>query len=238
MLKPVLHLYSVNLDVAASLVDFCWGMLDHGEKQRANRFRFLELKKRWIVSRASLKEILAQYSTLTAVNLRFDHEEYGKPVLASQAGKSTLHFNLSHSHDLALVGITRVAPIGVDLEYLRPISDWRNVAKRFFSPKEYKQLTAVPENERERAFYCCWTRKEAVIKSTGEGLSARLDSFDVSFVPEEPAEVIKCHRPGTRDSRWQLTHLNVADSFVGAVALQCAQDVEIDDCGRWRVGGS
>lgn len=235
---PVIDLYSVSLDAPGSQLDICWRMLDRGEKERANRFRFPQLKKRWLVSRAGLKDILAQYCSLTPENVRFEHEQYGKPLLADRTGEPNLHFNLSHSHNLALVGVTRVAPIGVDLEYLRPVSDWRNVAKRFFSPNEYRQFMRVPANQRERAFYCCWTRKEAVIKATGEGLSARLDSFDVSFAPGEPTEVIKSHLPGPAASRWQLTHLNVADGFVGAVALQSAQDIDIENYGPWRFGGA
>jgi len=225
-------LHSIKLDASASQQDACWRLLNRDEKALADRFRFPQLSSRWITARAGLKQVLSHYCSSSPEHLRFDHERYGKPVLA----ELNLHFNLSHSHDLALVVVTRAAPVGVDLEYQRPLPDWQDIAEFCFSPSEYRQLLMLSEAQRQTAFYCCWTRKEAVAKATGEGLSARLKSFDVSLVPGEPAAVISDIQPGPFAGPWQLEHLDVADGFVGAVALQCSQDVVIEDHGPWRIG--
>ena len=231
MITPSVHLYSFTLDVSASRLDAHWGLLNRGEQARASRFRFPQLKNRWVAARANLKHILSQYCLSPPEQLRFDYEKNGKPVLAEQSAPPDLYFNLSHSHNHALLGVTRLAPIGVDLEYQQAIPDWQDLARHFFSRCEYRQLMTLPEAQRQKAFYCCWTRKEAVVKATGEGLSAALSSFDVSVAPHEPAEVIADTHPNPRADRWQLKHLEVGDDFVGAVALRSSQDFVIEEFG-------
>ena len=97
------------------------------------------------------------------------------------------------------VAVTPVAPLGVDVEFEKPLTDWRAVAARFFSPAERAQLAALAEADREHGFYRCWTSKEAVIKATGEGLSAELTAFDVSL--GEP-RVLSDRSRGGSARRW------------------------------------
>ena len=86
-----------------------------------------------------------------------------------------------------------------------------------------------------RAFYCCWTRKEAVIKATGEGLTADLKSFDVSIDCDQPAMVTNKSGETGNSGDWFLHDLDFGDQYVGAIALECATGVELRDHGnvRW-----
>lgn len=231
-----IHVHAVRLDVAPSKRSICWGIISDDERERAGRFAFQELRDRWSVSRAGLRAIVASYVGSSPRQLRFASEELGKPVLADSCAGAGLHFNLSHSDNLAVVAVTKIAPIGVDVELVRSIPDWRGVAGRFFSRSENAALARVDERQREHAFYNCWTRKEAVIKTTGEGLSARLDAFDVSLVPGEPATVLCDRRGADQMQPWRLQHLDPADGFVGAVATQCPNEVTVTFHGYWKIG--
>ena len=113
---------------------------------------------------AALHAILRAH---TAAPLDFARRERGKPYLPHSPA---LKFNLSHSHGMALVGVALDVEIGVDIERLRPLAEHQAIAERFFPPSEARALAAAPEREREREFFRRWTRIEAMLKATGEGL--------------------------------------------------------------------
>ena len=121
--------------------------------------------------------ILAGVTGGAPAGLRFDYSIHGKPSLTGT--NAALHFNLSHSDGLAALGVSHMRVLGVDIEHERPLKE--DIAERFFSRGEVAALRALPEAERLAAFYRCWTRKEAVVKAIGEGLSRPLDSFDVTL---------------------------------------------------------
>jgi 4'-phosphopantetheinyl transferase len=208
--------------------------LSADECLRADRFATPRLRDRWLVSRAGLRDILGTYCHTPPGSVQFVTEQNGKPVLAGEDSGAGWHFSLSHSDAIAAVAVTKGGPVGVDVEYLRPIADWRRVARRFFSESENAQLSTVGVNQRELAFYCCWTRKEAVIKATGEGLSAELDSFDVSLEPGQPAAVLRDRSDYRWSGPWQLRHFEGED-FVGAIAIQSADSVEVANRGLWSI---
>jgi 4'-phosphopantetheinyl transferase len=119
----------------------------------------------------------------------FTSGRHGKPALSD----STLRFNLSHSHHLALFAISRDLTIGCDVELHdeRFLTD--NIAEHFFSPAEIAELRALPAADQGAAFFAGWTRKEAYIKARGLGLSLPLASFDVSLAASaQPALTRGC----------------------------------------------
>lgn len=110
----------------------------------------------------------------------------------------------STCHGLALYAITRRREIGVDVERVIPWFADDQIAEQFFSPRERAKLCSLPIKMRTKAFFNCWTRKEAYIKAKGEGLSLSLDQFDVSLDPEEPAALL---RPIDEGLCWSLRKL-------------------------------
>lgn len=210
----------VGLDIGESTLARCRAMLSEDETKRASRFVFPRVANRWIIARARLRETLSYYCGTPPRKILIAEEERGKPVLARWSSDPGIHFNLSHSSDAAVIAISRLAPIGVDIELVRPIGDWKAVARRTFSPRENADLFGLPEALRMQAFYRCWTRKEAIIKATGEGMSARLDSFDVSCVPGDLPKVLADNSEDGRYANFQLRHFGVGDRYVGAVAMQ------------------
>ncbi len=234
MRETAIHVHAVNLDVTPPELGACREFLSEDEQVRAGSFAYQELRDRWTVSRATLRAILGRYVESAPSDLQFEHADFGKPYLAGESSHN-IFFNLSHSDNVALVAVTATAPVGIDVERVRAIPDWNRVANRFFSSSENAALSGVDQQHRERAFYNCWTRKEAIIKATGEGLSACLDAFDVTLEPGEPAAVLHDRRSVNNGQTWRLQHLDPADEFVGAVALQCTGDVTVNYHDYWQM---
>lgn len=142
------------------------------------------------------------------------------------ARTSGLHFNLAHSDQLALLAVTRVAALGVDVERIRPFANALGIAERFFSAGETTAFEALPPGAREEAFFHLWTRKEAWLKATGEGIAASLSKIEVTFLPTEPPGVRAIAGDPVAGKAWSICPLKPADGFVGALAIQ-ALDVQL-----------
>jgi 4'-phosphopantetheinyl transferase len=193
--------------------------LSPSELERASRFHFDEHRTRFIVGHARLRQLLGRYLSIPADSIEFERGTNGKPQLAGEAVATGLEFNLSHSDELSLTAITRGKPVGIDLEHVRPLSDANDLVRRFFSKREAAAFAIMPEDQKPFAFFRLWTRKEAWLKATGEGITYLLDQVEVSFAPGEPAQLVKLPEgwPGAED--WSLCHLEPGLAYVGAVAL-------------------
>lgn len=173
------RLWQVDLDAtpAAQAV----ASLSEAEWERARRFVFKRDRNRFIAAHAALRETLSSQCGIPASMLEFALGPFGKPMLAEDAG---LRFNLSHSQSVALIAVCDDAEVGVDVELLRPMPDAEALADTYFSAAERRALAALPPESRDRAFLCCWTRKEACLKATGMGLSVDTRSFEVGVSPD------------------------------------------------------
>jgi 4'-phosphopantetheinyl transferase len=193
------------------------GLLATDETARAERFRFDVHRHRYIAGRGALREVLGAYLERPPQNLRFAYGPRGKPWLPEHRA---LHFNLSHSEDQALLGVTTVAELGVDIERIRPLSDLEAVARRFFAEGEVERLFALPPAQWPDAFFRCWTRKEAYLKAVGEGLAIPLDRFEVTLTAHEPVRFLAFRDPAERVEDWSLYHLEPVAGYMAAVALR------------------
>ncbi len=204
------------------------------ERQRAARFVFARDRQAYIASRGILRNILAHYTQAAPEALVFDYNHEGKPVLAAGCGGDWLHFNVTHSAQLALYALRRGGAVGVDVEQMRDLEDLEALAESTFSAAETAALRSLPVYQHVEAFFTCWTRKEAFIKAVGKGLSYPLKDFDVSLRPGDPPRFL---RIANEDSgSWSLAELRPADGFIGAVAVP-APKVSVH-MGWWTVAGS
>ena len=163
-----------------------------------------------------LRDILARYLQCKPKELSFSINKYGKPVIDGQKRE----FNLSHSGNYVLIAVAQERKVGIDVEKIRSNMEIENMASRFFSPIEASELMALPPEQRDLAFFNCWTRKEAYIKAQGLGLSLPLDSFDVSLSPGEPA-ILRATRPDAEEaSRWTLFSLDVDPRYAATLAVE------------------
>jgi 4'-phosphopantetheinyl transferase len=179
-----IHVWRVPLDAAEGPPPTA------GEVARAARFHGVDLQRRYLRSHAALREILAGY---TDARLDFAVSANGKPFLP---GAPDIQFNLSHSREMALVAVTLELEVGVDVEWIRPMPDYREIADRFFPPAEAAQVAD------EDDFFRRWTRLEAVAKACGTG---------VYGIAVEPS------------GEWTIEELAAAPGYAAAVAAPRAR---------------
>lgn len=189
------------------------------ELERARSFSSREHAARWIVARGVLRVLLGTYLETHPARLRFRYDEHGKPSLAGL----DLHFNLSHSADLAAYAFARTRRLGLDIEWMRPAFAATRLARRKFAPGEYEVLQALPADEQRRAFFTCWTRKEAYIKAHGKGIAYGLGSFEVSLRPGERAEVLKDRLDPGAGERWSMQDVAFGEGYAGALVIERAE---------------
>jgi 4'-phosphopantetheinyl transferase len=200
-------------------------VLSAEERQRAGRFLTGEPRRRYVVSRLVLRRILGACLGVAPDQVRIESNMLGKPQLA---GGERIDFNLAHSGDLLLVAVARAIRVGVDVERIRPLNDAQAIARRFFSPHEADWLQERQDAERDRAFFRLWTRKEAVLKATGEGISSGLDTISVLGADGTFPDTVRRRGAGVEEAVWALIELEPANGFVGALACPAqARPVEL-----------
>lgn len=188
-------------------------LLSADERARADRFRRDRDRDRYIVGRGMLRTLLGRYLRADSSSLRFHYSPHGKPELPD----APLHFNLAHSHDLAVLAIAEHGPVGVDIEWLRGIRERDGIVGRFFSEPEQRVYEALPEALRLHAFFRGWTGKEAYLKAIGKGLAGPLEGVVIAIDPREPARL--CGLAGDDVSRWTLRGFEPVPDYLGAVIV-------------------
>src|SRR5690349_17768215 len=165
------HLWSAPLPAPPELIQEGTSLLSDRERAKAKGFHRQIDRDRYLTSHLLLRRLLSRYTGIRPDELRFHTNPFGKPSLEPMSDAENIQFNLSHAGDLALCGLTRLGRIGVDLEPIREPLEMLSIAHRFFTPGEAAKIEGLPPGPRERAFYACWTRKEAFVKARGDGLS-------------------------------------------------------------------
>lgn len=209
-----IDIWSTHLDLSEQEVKAFAQTLSADEISRAKKFTFANKYREYVVSRGLLRAALASLTSNRAKDFHFDYTEHDKPYLQSV----DISFNVSHSHDFALVAIGLKRNIGVDIEKIRENVEYEKLAKRFFSGFEHAALMQVPKRQRERVFYTIWTRKEAFVKAIGKGIAFGLSEFDVSIEADEPAALLRTRWDEKAVEKWKLANISVEDGYVAALA--------------------
>lgn len=201
------------------------------ERERAARYRFDADRRRFAWTRGILRALLASYVDCLPDQIHFGTAFKGKLHLSAShhPAHGGLRFNVSHSHEWALIALARDREVGVDVEHHRPLHhDLFDIAARFFAPAEVGALRALAPAEQEPAFFRIWSRKEAYIKATGEGVSAGLDTFEVSIGIHPAVSLRVLGRPADA-ARWMMRSLDVGPDYGAALAVEAIEgrDVEL-----------
>jgi len=160
--------------------------LPEPERERAVAFLRDDAAGRWVASRWALRQVLSRYLKEPAATIALELGENGKPQLGDRA--SGLHFNLSHSGDLALVAVARGREVGVDVEEVESDRDLLAIAERALTPEAVAEIRAAAPADQPLAFYRAWTRHEARLKCLGVGLGGADSGAPVALVDLEAAQ--------------------------------------------------
>ena len=182
LIRPALSRGAVHvflLRLAAFDADALTANLCPTEKARAARLKVAKARAQFIITRAVLRQLLANYLGIAPRALAFTEGPGGKPALSSDWRQKRIEFNVSHAADYALLALGLGNRLGVDIESVKRQVDYRALANRFFSAAEQEAFKKLPAGAACAAFYRVWSRKEAFLKATGQGLAGGLAGFSV-----------------------------------------------------------
>ncbi|MDR3635522.1 MAG: 4'-phosphopantetheinyl transferase superfamily protein [Isosphaeraceae bacterium] len=222
--RDEVHVWRIALDPPGHIVERLASFLSADEQARAARFLALIHRTRFQVARGTLRAILGRYLGREPGRIEFAYGEHGKPFLPG----IDLRFNMAHSKDVALLGVSDGRELGIDIEAVRPLEDAERIVARFFSAREQADFFRVIPAERQEAFFRGWVRKEAYIKAIGMGLALPLADFDVTLAPGEPPRLLHVANQPDAPARWTFGELDPGAGFQGAIAVEG---------GGWRLCG-
>jgi 4'-phosphopantetheinyl transferase len=211
----IVHVFCLRLD-AFPAGEFL-PILSEDERARACRFRFETDRRRFVVARALLRHLLAGYVRMEPAAIRLTYGPFGKPGLPPCSGRP-LHFNLSHSLDLAVYAFARDFRVGIDVEALRPLPSWESLLPLALSAREQALLAEFPAHRRPEIFLEAWTRKEAYLKGRGVGLTGSLSAFEVPLGPLTEARSIT--DPADRRASWRILPVTPAPGYLIGLAAE------------------
>lgn len=194
--------------------------LSDPERSRAEAFTRDVDRERFIRAHAFKRRILSAYVGVSAKDLRFESTPDGKPELAWQQ-RSGLAFNISHSGDLVFVGVARDIAVGVDVEVVRAPHDLDALVRSTFSDRERRSFEALDAALQQEAFFAAWTRKEALIKAAGRGLSIEPHRVEVSIDPRLAPRVWAFDPFNAPKRRWTLWGARSSSAWFAAAC--CGQ---------------
>ncbi|MDQ8039552.1 MAG: 4'-phosphopantetheinyl transferase superfamily protein [Rickettsiella sp.] len=213
-------------------------ILSEEENKRLRLFKFEKDCFRYTMTHGMKRLVLARYLNELPEKLSFTLSEQGKPAISEQQNRLNIQFNISHSHQLILMALTLEDPIGIDLEYHADSIDVENLSEIIFSPSEkcfFSRLAT--QQERKKAFFRCWTRKEAYLKAEGIGLMNFSSNISVDM-NEKPAddwlETLTMNKK--KSLPWRLFPLNVNKLYTASIVSSTYQKHligYIDPYGRW-----
>jgi 4'-phosphopantetheinyl transferase len=181
-------------------------VLSRDELQRAARLRSRKHRDQFVVSRAFMRQVLGSYLRISPRDVRFRYGQAGKPAVAS--ADHDLRFNLSHSRTLVFMAVTKDREVGVDIEFIDHSLDWEPIARSFLPPRERAALRSTPPEARRAAFFCWWTRNEALVKARGDRLSTSMQGAS----------------PQTTANGWRYLDIAAPPGYAAALVVECPHD--------------
>lgn len=217
------QVWIAHLDsISPTAIEHFFESLDTSERGRAEKFRSKQDRHRYVAAHGFLRLAIGETLGCSANALVLEKSAQGKPQLRqSPHDERRLKFNLSHAASWALIAIDWDRKLGVDLESAESLPDGdeslTKLAARVLSKRELEGWNAIPNPvKRREAFMRIWTRKEAYVKATGEGLRHDLANFEV------PANAARFEVPSAKrpKDRWIVHDLSVPAELTAALAVE------------------
>lgn len=216
-LRPgTVDVWRASLDAQSpEAVRHAQALVSPDEDERARRFYFERDRRRFVVGRGILRTLLGAYLGRAPRELEFRYGANGKPALANRGMDAPLFFNVSHSEGLAAYAVTQTGEVGIDVERVREIPEWEQIASTYFLPRELARLAACPAAERSREFFRAWARQEARLKAQGVGLGGPASA--AAGAARRPDQRRNGEPPAA--ATFQVHAFEPAPGYVGALAV-------------------
>lgn len=211
---PLNHVLIYYGNIAEFKSDDLLPLLSLNEIKRAGKFAYDSDRRQYIITRAMLKRILEVYLQKGIEKIDFHYDTHGKPFLPVHPN---LQFNCSHTSHAFAIGITQKYNIGIDIEHKDRLVDISKLKKLLFSENELEQFESIPDVYRQQAFIHCWTKKEALLKATGSGLTRPMNEFSLSGSKKETMRFDTVY-PGLKNPKWFVKNFHLPGAIVGALA--------------------
>jgi 4'-phosphopantetheinyl transferase len=197
------------------------GLLSNVEKEQEPRFYFAKDRRRYLVTRALVRTVLSRYVPIQPREWIFSANAYGRPNIANaEASDLCLSFNISHTHSLIVLGITKGRALGLDVENIRARAAAIEIADHYFATPEVTALAAMPPQQQQYRFFEYWTFKESYIKARGMGLSLPLDKFSFHFPDSQGVEIAIDAELADDPGRWQFWQLQPGPEYLAAICAE------------------
>jgi len=206
-LFPLLHdgpsdvqVWRVDIPFDQTLESEAFSALSSDERARARVFRRSEDTLRFAAVRAALRERLGNALGVAPHAVRLARDAMGRPCLAAMdamaevvelaepVGARALDFNVSHSGAHGLIALSARRRVGVDIEQSNVQLDWRSLASLTLADSEAAWLDQAEAGQRLHWFYDAWVAKEALLKTTGVGVTRGLQRLTV--LPRDGTRVV------------------------------------------------
>lgn len=199
-------------------------LLTAEERERQARFRFARDRRRFLVTRALVRSVLSRYAAVRPQDWVFSLGTHGRPAIFAPHTAAMLEFNISHSADLVMLGVTAGRTLGIDTESVAAREGGFEGLDRYFAPEESAALLALAPGERRRRFFELWTLKESYIKARGMGLAIPLDAFRFELIGEHGLTLHMRPQLGDSPNRWRLWQLALRSDYLAAVCAARGDD--------------
>jgi 4'-phosphopantetheinyl transferase len=232
LLEPhTVHVWAFTLEGSAALTEACRDVLSPAERQRVDRFVFARDRTHHTIAHGVLRHLLSRYCGIAPRSLRFETTASGKPSLQEHAQgpdalaragatSSSLQFNLTHSEDRALLGVSDGCELGIDLERVRSNLEALDISRHYFFGSEREAIENALSVMRDRTFFRYWVAKEAVLKAQGVGLGFPLDRFCIHFHSAGDTAHIETLDPAVLERDWTVRMLPCEAGWAAAVAAR------------------
>lgn len=208
----------------ASLFSRYDALLSTEERAAQRRFVFARDRRRYLVTRALVRTVLSRYARVRPEAWVFSAGPHGRPAISAPLRVPALEFNISHSGDLVMLGVTSGRTLGIDTESIAERAADIDGLDRYFAPEESAALLALPAQERRRRFFELWTLKESYIKARGMGLSIALDAYRFELAGERGLTLHMRPELGDAPERWRLWQMAPRSGYLAAVCATRGED--------------
>jgi 4'-phosphopantetheinyl transferase len=196
-----------DLDTSPTVVDQLRALLNRRESEQASRYTSLIHQRRAIVRFGRRRQILGTHLDIDPKDIALTYSALGKPSVRRSA--IDLSISSSQCEDVAVLSFVQHRSLGVDVESSSALGDADQFLDTVASEEEIRQVNTFPPPERGAAMLRLWTRKEAMLKATGQGIGegtkhvtvpSQKDAMGLAFQPfgEGPSWLLyelTCPRP-------------------------------------------